>query len=329
MIKEGSVVHNKDYLYSVAEIRAVENSLLNKTDLEQLINAPDYKSAISLLTEKGYKEPEGSDYSSMLDGELSRVWDMIKESAPDAQSLDAFVLKNDFQNLKAVLKSEVMGYDAKDFMIKPSVIEPETLLDRVGKRLFSELPEFISETAEKAYTTITTTGNGQLCDVIIDRGALEAILSAAQSGGDMILSEYAQMFVLTSDIKTAYRCIKTKKNQAFVISALAECDAVNARSLAEAAVSGEEAFAEYLSSNGLSQYREELEKGTQNFEKFCDDSMLEIMKKAKMTAFGVSPIASYYVAKETEIKCLRIILSAKLSSVSNDIIRERMRELYV
>ena len=48
-----------------------------------------------------------------------------------------------------------------------------------------------------------------------------------------------------------------------------------------------------------------------------------------MTAFGASPLAAYFIAKETELKCIRIILSAKLSHVSGEIIRERMRELYV
>ena len=44
---------------------------------------------------------------------------------------------------------------------------------------------------------------------------------------------------------------------------------------------------------------------------------------------GIGPLAAYYVAKETEIKALRIILSAKISGASNDTVRERMRELYV
>ncbi len=48
-----------------------------------------------------------------------------------------------------------------------------------------------------------------------------------------------------------------------------------------------------------------------------------------MTVFGISPLAAYYVANEIEIKCLRIILSAKLSEASSEVIRERMRELYV
>ncbi len=320
---------NKDYLYAVAAIRASENSLLRQSDLEQLINAPDYKKAVSLLAEKGYEIPSGSDYSSMLDRHTEEVWALVKKSAPDAEELNAFIVKNDFQNLKAILKAEAMSYNAEDYLAVPSVIDPKALLEAVGKRDFDSLPEFIRDAAREAYDTLTKTGNGQLCDVIIDTATLGAIIAFADKGSDAVLSEYARQYVLCADIKTGYRCVKTGKNAAFVKLAVAECGFFAKDSFASAVLAGEEEFMDFLSSNGLSEYREALEKNTTAFEKFCDDRMLEIMKKAKMTAFGVSPIAAYFTAKETEIKCLRIILSAKQSAVSNEVIRERMRELYV
>ena len=328
-MKEGSVMQNKDYLYAVASIRACENSLLKQSDLEQLINAPDYKKAVSLLAEKGYEEPEGTDYSAMLDRHMEEIWALVKKSAPEAEELNAFIVKNDFQNLKAILKSEVMAYKAQDYFATPSVIEPEELFDAVDKREFDRLPEFISQCAADAYDVLAKTGNGQLCDVTIDTATLGAIEKFADMGNDSTLSEYAHKYVLCADIKTAYRCMRTKKNAAFVKLAIAPCPLVSADGLVSAVLEGEEAFFEFLSANGLSDFKEALERNASAFEKYCDDCMLEIIKKAKMTAFGVSPLAAYYVAKETEVKCLRIILSAKLSSVSNDTIRERMRELYV
>ena len=65
------------------------------------------------------------------------------------------------------------------------------------------------------------------------------------------------------------------------------------------------------------------------FEKYCDDAVMENMKKAKYTAFGLGPIATYIFARMTEIGCVRIILSAKFNGTSEETVRERMRELYV
>ena len=89
-----------DYLFAVASVRALENSLLKQSDLEQLINAEDYNKAALLLSEKGY-EIKGTDYSVALDGELEKTWDYLVKAAPEAEALKAFIVKNDFQNLKA------------------------------------------------------------------------------------------------------------------------------------------------------------------------------------------------------------------------------------
>ena len=207
--------------------------------------------------------------------------------------------------------------------------EQSDRIEAVSKRDFSSLPDFIGETAKEALEQITKTGNAQLCDALIDRKTLETILAFSKNSGDELLTEYANSYCLAADIKTAYRAIKTKKSSVFLNTAIAENDLINKESFIEAALSGEEEFFEYLSSAGFSDYKDALSESSSAFEKYCDDKLLTLIKKAKMTAFGLSPLAAYFVAKETEIKCLRIILSAKQSHISSDIIRERMREVYV
>ena len=48
-----------------------------------------------------------------------------------------------------------------------------------------------------------------------------------------------------------------------------------------------------------------------------------------MTAFGIEPLAAYYIAKEAEIKDIRILTVCKESGADNETITERMRKLYV
>lgn len=118
---------DNNYLYAVANIRANELSLLSRADIDALIDAPDYKTALTLLDGKGYDTSFGSDYSAMLDGETEKTWSLIKSVAPSAEALDIFIVKNDFQNLKAVLKSEKTGDDAEKYLVSPSVIPKELL----------------------------------------------------------------------------------------------------------------------------------------------------------------------------------------------------------
>ncbi len=52
-------------------------------------------------------------------------------------------------------------------------------------------------------------------------------------------------------------------------------------------------------------------------------------KEAKRVNFGPEPIIAYIIAKETEIKIIRIIMVGKINKVATEVIRERLRELYV
>ncbi|MBQ1545725.1 MAG: V-type ATPase subunit [Clostridia bacterium] len=56
---------------------------------------------------------------------------------------------------------------------------------------------------------------------------------------------------------------------------------------------------------------------------------MECVNQARYTAFGIDPVVAYYIARDAEIKSARIILSAKKNGLSNDVIRERVRTLYV
>ena len=295
---------NNEFLYAVAVVRANELALLSSQDLEQLITAPDYKKAISMLTDKGYDEPAGSDYSAMLDSELEKTWELLMTNAPEADGLKTFVVKNDFQNLKACLKAEVADIKAEEYLVKPCVIEHEFLLESVSSRKFDELPEFISEAAKKAFDTVTRTGNGQLCDVIIDSATLKAMQYFAKRSEDEILIEYADTFTLATDIKTAVRCARTKKGEGFIEAALVENPYIDVAALSQAALEGEQEILDLLTESKLADYRTALENGASAFEKYCDDKLLAIVKKAKYSAMGVGPLAAYYIARETEIKSL-------------------------
>ena len=45
--------------------------------------------------------------------------------------------------------------------------------------------------------------------------------------------------------------------------------------------------------------------------------------------FGIAPLAAYILARENEIKMVRIILSGKLNGFPDEFIRERLRDMYV
>ena len=65
------------------------------------------------------------------------------------------------------------------------------------------------------------------------------------------------------------------------------------------------------------------------FERWCDNRIIETMQPQKYNAFSVGPLIAYVIARENEIKTVRIILTGKQNDLPEESIRERVREMYV
>ena len=111
--------------------------------------------------------------------------------------------------------------------------------------------------------------------------------------------------------------------------ALAECKLCSKEKLINAVLEGESALLSYVSSLGFNAVSESMKKGFAAFEKACDDLLIEKVKNAKYQCLGIAPLAAYYFATDAEVKTVRIVLSCKKNGISDEIIRERVRLLYV
>ena len=84
-----------------------------------------------------------------------------------------------------------------------------------------------------------------------------------------------------------------------------------------------------LKETGYGRLCDSMELGFTAFEKACDDYLTEYVKEAKYKTLTPEPVAAYILAKETEAKCVRIIMTCKLHNIDADTIKERVREAYV
>ncbi len=65
------------------------------------------------------------------------------------------------------------------------------------------------------------------------------------------------------------------------------------------------------------------------FERWCDNRLIETIRPQKMNSVSMGPIIAYYLARQNEIRTVRIILTAKANDFPEEAIRERVREMYV
>ncbi len=317
------------YIYAVARIRALELSLFSGTTIEQLLALKTYDECIQFITEKGWGDAESKDAEAILNAELEKTWTTIKGMVSDTRVFDILLIEDLFHNLKAAIKTVVAGKVAANVFHEGTAISGQTMMDAIKAKDFTRLPANMQDAAAEAYECMAHTGDGQMCDVIIDRAALSAIMAAAKEASDPLLKAYAETIVAVANIKIAVRSVKTAKSMDFMRRAMAECETVNVERLSKAALSGLPDVIKYLEETEYAGGAAALTDGSSAFERWCDNRIIETIKPQKYNSFSVGPLVAYILARQNEIKTVRIILSGKLNGLGDAAIRERIREMYV
>ncbi len=292
-----------DYTYAVTNVRAKETELKSKSFFERL--AADETSE------------EISDYENIL----SETWDYLSGIAPDKTALEFLIVRNDFHNFKAVSKGLMAGVDGRKYCIAPSIIDIDFLYESVQRKNFDSLPEWIGAAAESGYELLTSTADGRLFDMFIDKASLEAMIHLAPE--NEFCRKLANETVVFADIKLAKRLSGADEN--VLRYAFAECDGINTEELAAAVMRG--TADSYIEACGYAELAEI--KSLPELEKECADRIMSLMSEAALIDFGIEPLVAYYCARKAEQRNLRLIANAGHAGLAQSAIKERMLRTYV
>ena len=319
----------EQYIYAVARIRSRELSLLNEAVISQLSAAATEEDCLRILNEKNWGNPDLPS-EEMFQEENKKTWALIRELVPNnMQIFDVFRLEKDYHNLKAAVKESCIDGIHPGIFTDGGTIPAKDIEQAIAESDYEALPKSMRQVAQEAKETLLQTRDGQLCDVIIDRAALEAIREAGEKTGEALLKDYGELVCATGDIKIAVRAARTGKSRQFLDKALAPCSTLDVSALAEAAAAGVDAVIAYLDHTVYADAVEELNGSVAAFERWCDNRMIETIKPQIHNPFGIGPIAAYILARDNEIKTVRIILAAKRNDLPEEMLRERVREMYV
>jgi V/A-type H+-transporting ATPase subunit C len=316
------------YIYAVARIRSQEQRLLSGSFYEQLLAAPDEAACLRLLSERGWEAAEGSP-EAMLKTESEKTWRLLGELVKDPSVFDVFRYAADYHNLKAAVKESGLNPKLPGVFRDDGTVPAETFEKAVAERDMTLLPERMQHCAQEALDTFLKTQDGLLTDCIVDRAALCDILRAGEASGEEILRQYAELTVVTADIKIAVRAQKTKRDRKFLERSLAPCKTLDIGLLTDASQLGFADICAYLEKTDYAGAVPELKKSQAAFERWCDNVLLRAIRPQIHNPFGLGPLAAFALARESEIKTVRLILAGKRNGLAADTIRERVRETYV
>jgi V/A-type H+-transporting ATPase subunit C len=322
----------KDYIFEDARIRVMETGLLTKADFEQLLAEPSYAAALNFLKDKGWGGPDApKNAEALLQAEEKATWDLMEELLPQSPLLNTLRLSRDYQNLKAAVKQIYTdsALDAERLFVEGGTIPSAKIRRALEEQDPEQLPEEMAEAAAQATEVLARTGDGQLCDIILDRAALKALLKAGKEAEDPVLNEYAQVTAVSADIRCALRAARSGRDGETIKEMLVEVPGLDLADLTEAALNGRQAVSDYLALTPYASLAPALSQSMSAFECACDNLLIERIRPQLYESEKPGPLVAYVIARENEIKCVRLLLSGKLNGLPENVLRESLRNSYV
>lgn len=319
------------YPFAVASVRSMENKLLTKQKLMQMAEAKDAEEALRMLMDSDYgKTPvrNAHDFEVMIEANLEEAYQAIGKLIPNEIFMDIFRFKNDYHNVKVLIKEEISKVNGKHFMIHGGTIPVEELTKNFRERNYIELPNIDEKAVEEAIEMYAKTKSGSYIDTILDRACFRVMSEAAKKLGIPYVEKYVCKLADVTNLKTLLRIKKLDRSEEELLACVVPGGEISVDTLVRAYRS--DSLVSVLKETGYSSLcTEYMEQGFTVFEKACDDYLMNYVKEAKYKTLTPEPVAAYILAKETEAKCVRIIMTCKIRGIDPETIKERVREAYV
>ncbi len=318
------------YPYAVAKIKVRENRLLTNENLEQLAQEEEMERIVSSLMEKDYNFEMVSryeDYEVVLKKAEEDMYKLIKEIIEEKNIAEIFLSKNDFYNMKLILKSHVEGKDYQDKLLNSGTVSKEEISRIMESEAYDRLSKNRKQAILDAMEAYQKTKMPFIIDAILDKECFHHMKKLAAQMKNDFIAKYMTNLIDITNIKTFFRVRKIYKDPYIFEVSYIEGGKITLNHFMEN-LDEDEQNLKYKFMGFSSTIAQAIDH-YENLDQFCDNYIMNYMKEAKLKALTIEPIVAYIYAKKTEFKNIRIIFSGKLNGVSPERIKERLRESYV
>lgn len=310
------------YTYAVSKIHVIENRLLNKDDLLNLLDYENEDLFLNFISRRlGHKDSHN--FFDLIKLEKQNLYIMIDDLKLDVDLLLPFKHKIDFLNLNAAIKNACLGEYKEDMYFSGGTVTSYDMYEYIKNKDFENMPKFIKFAAKDALGYFKQ-NDLSLFNACLDRALIETFIKDSMETKDEFLINYSLFFSCLSNIKIALRGTRHGLCEEFFVNTLTECDGLNKNELIIAALGGEEDIMRYIKHT---KYKAVI-SDKDDYEALMENLNLKMIISKRTVPFGVSPIYAYILEKMHEIKMLKMVYEAIKNSVIKDFVRERIEKIY-
>lgn len=328
------------FTQAVSRIWVLETRLLDKAKVDRMLEAPSANEVLRILNETEYSNVSANikraeDYEEILSAELKRVYNLVYEISPIKDVVKLMSLKYDYHNIKVLLKGKVLGKDLSSMLIQLGNLELHEIRRKIDGDNLKSINGNLGKGVQEAMKSFEETKDPQNIDIIIDKYMYKELVDIKNSLNYKFIDNLVKAMIDSTNVRTLLRIKKQNKGRDFAKEVIVEGGAIDSSKLISLLNESPENIMTKLQSTI---YSDLIKQGFEGYistesasllEKLSDNYIMKLMKDSKLVTFGPEKILSYIYAKETEIKVIRIIMVGKLNNIAEEVIRERLRDIYV
>ena len=328
------------FTQALSRIWVLETRLLDKTKVERMLEANSADEVLKILGETEYANIMGNikraaDYEEILSTELKRVYKLVYELCPVKEIVDLMSTKYKYHNIKVLLKGKFLEKDLSNMLIDLGREDLNELKRKIDTDNFRDLKGNVEKAVLEVISDFEANKDPQKIDIIVDRYMVKELDEIKKSLSYKFTDKLVNAMIDSTNVRTLLRVKKQGKGREFASEVLVTGGAISKDTLVAIINETPENIISKLST---SIYSDLIKEGVESYiatnsanllEKLSDNYIMDLMKSGKLVTFGPERNLSYIYAKETEIKIIRIIMVGKLNNITEEVIRERLRDIYV
>ncbi|MDT2658817.1 V-type ATPase subunit [Enterococcus hulanensis] len=317
-------------------VRLKELDLLAPELMARMIKAEDLTEVEVLFRGTIYGEFLSDDFYESFEEALGTAQDNLLAELvkiiPDPNVIWIYTMRFTFHNLKALIKADLLDKNFDELYIYDGFYSLEQIKTAIRTGQASGLPDILLDSIREVREHFEESNSLQGIDIILDRKFLYCQRKIADTINEPELTQEVISFIDFTNILMTARGIKQKRSRNFMSTALSSQGSIPKEELLDCVEVGLEKLISYLRTTTYNEIIEPIiEDNTidlSQLERLCDDYLTSFYETAQTQAFGPLPVLALLNAKAIETKNLRLIITGKRVGLTDDQIRERMRETY-
>ena len=327
--------NSSSYPFASAKVKSLEGMLITKEKLSRIIEAKDYAMAMRILGELGYAQPiaTGAGFEEMIEKELRSTDELLEQISPSDIFTKIMRAEKDYHNMKVLIKLMMLDRSLDEIELLPGNMPVESLKKALIENNYYDLPWTMKEAMQFIDKRFAVAADASVVGVAMDRAYAKQIEELLPQLGDELVTKYFNAFFDISNITAFMRVRASGHTKESFEAACLHGGTINKRTFSDAFDLADESVPAALAKGDytavLAPAFEEYAKTGRLYmmEKAMDDYLLGLLKKHRHDMFGIGPLMCYYIAKQREAAAVRMVMTAKLGGIDDDVVAKRVKEL--